>query len=241
MLNLFIGKSGSGKTEQIKNMIKNDVEHAKTVYLIVPEQSALDVEAEFTEFLPPKAQLHFEVLNFTRLANKVFRTYGGISYKYLTQGMKACLMWRTLSETKDSLSSKASCDDDSYISLMLAAAAELKLNGITPEMLVNAADDISPRLSDKIRDLATVTSVYEGLLKEGHSDPTDDVGKLAKMLTEHNFFDETTVYIDSFTDFTAQQTAVMTEIIRQADSVTVALSCDDGGISDNPPDSPQYK
>jgi len=241
MLNLFIGKPGSGKTEQIKNMIKNDVEHAKTVYLIVPEQSALDAEAEFTEFLPPKAQLHFEVLNFTRLANKVFRTYGGISYKYLTQGMKACLMWRTLSETKNFLSSKASCDDDSYIALMLAAAEELKLNGITPEMLVNAADDISPRLSDKIRDLATVTSVYEGLLKEGHSDPTDDVGKLAKMLTEHNFFDETTVYVDSFTDFTAQQTAVMTEIIRQADSVTVALSCDDGGISDNPPDSPQYK
>ncbi len=241
MLNLLIGPCGSGKTEQIKNMIKNDVDHGKTVYLIVPEQSALDVEAEFTELLPPKAQLHFEVLNFTRLANKVFRTYGGISYKYLTAGMKSCLMWRTLSETSGLLSSEASCDDDSFIALMLSAAEEMKLNGITPEMLVTAADDASPRLSEKIRDLALVTSVYDGLLKEGHSDPTDDVGKLAKMLEEHDFFAGSSVYVDSFTDFTAQQMAAMTEIIRGAESVTVALSCDDGGIGDNPPASPQYK
>ena len=242
MLSLLMGQSGSGKTEQIKNMIKNDVDHAKTVYLIVPEQSALDVEAEFTDLLPPKAQLHFEVLNFTRLANKVFRTYGGISYKYLTPGMKACLMWRTLSEIGEGLSRDISREDDSFVSLMLSATEEMKLNGITPEALASASDDsMSPRLSSKIHDLALVSSVYEGLLKEGHSDPTDDVGKLAKMLTSHNFFKDTHVYVDSFTDFTAQQAAVITEIIGQADSVTVALSCDDGGVEDNLAVSQQYK
>ena len=56
MLELILGIPGSGKSSVIREMIKKDIEDKKTVFLIVPEQAALDVESEFTSFLPPSLQ-----------------------------------------------------------------------------------------------------------------------------------------------------------------------------------------
>jgi len=241
MLELILGLPGSGKTACLKEMIKKDIDEKKTVFLIVPEQAALDVEAEFTAFLPPSAQLHFEVVNFTRLANRVLRTYGGISHKYLTSGMRACLMWRTLSEIGELSSMRSSPSDSSFISLMLSASDELRLNGITPEMLTEAAEEAEPPLAAKLRDLALVNAVYSGLAQSVGTVPGDDVTKLAAVLSENSFFEGTRVYIDSFTDFTSPQLSVVSSIIRQADGCVIALTCDEGGLEENIPSSPQYK
>ena len=241
MLELILGLPGSGKTAAIKEMIEKDVAEKKTVFLIVPEQSALDVEAEFTSLLPPFAQLHFEVVNFTRLSNRVLRKYGGISHKYLTAGMRSCLMWRTLSEIGELSSMRSVPSDSSFISLMLSATDELRLNGITPEMLAEAADEAEPALAAKLRDLALVNSVYSGLSQSVGTVPGDDVTKLASVLEENDFFSGTRVYIDSFTDFTSPQMSVVSSIIRQAESCVITLTCDEGGLEENIPSSPQYK
>lgn len=241
MLELILGIPGSGKSSVIREMIKKDIEDKKTVFLIVPEQAALDVESEFTSFLPPSAQLHFEVLNFTRLANRALRKYGGISHKYLTAGMRACLMWRTLSEIGELSSMRSVPSDSSFISLMLSATDELRLNGITPEMLSEAAENSDPVLGGKLRDLALITSVYRGLSESVGTVPGDDVTKLAAVLEEKDFFRGTQVYIDSFTDFTSPQLSVINSVIRQADKCTVSLTCDSGGLEENIPASPQYK
>ena len=241
MLELILGLPGSGKTAAIKEMIEKDVAEKKTVFLIVPEQSALDVEAEFTSLLPPSAQLHFEVVNFTRLSNRVLRKYGGISHKYLTAGMRSCLMWRTLSEIGELSSMRSVPSDSSFISLMLSATDELRLNGITPEMLAKAADEAEPALAAKLRDLALVNSVYSGLSQSVGTVPGDDVTKLASVLEENDFFSGTRVYIDSFTDFTSPQMSVVSSIIRQAESCVITLTCDEGGLEENIPSSPQYK
>jgi ATP-dependent helicase/nuclease subunit B len=46
------------------------------------------------------------------------------------------------------------------------------------------------------------------------------------MLEEYDYFEGGNVYIDSFTDFTAEEYAVLRHILVQADNVTLTLCCD---------------
>ena len=53
-----------------------DVRSGRRAFLIVPEQQTVDVERTIAGQLPPSAQLYIEALNFSRLANRVFRERG---------------------------------------------------------------------------------------------------------------------------------------------------------------------
>ena len=86
MLRLIFGGFGSGKSRRVLDMIgectAKKSAYDKSIYLIVPEQDTVRAELEAASTLAPKTALCFEVQNFSRLANSVFRSLGGLSYKY---------------------------------------------------------------------------------------------------------------------------------------------------------------
>ena len=96
MIHYVYGNPGTGKTQYIYNCLKKDAEIGQKVILIVPEQMTVTVEHSVVEILPPAAQLHIEVLNFSRLANRLFREHGGLAYNFASRGVQKILMWRAL-------------------------------------------------------------------------------------------------------------------------------------------------
>ncbi|MBR3966208.1 MAG: PD-(D/E)XK nuclease family protein [Clostridia bacterium] len=235
MLKLILGGAGSGKTTLITEMIKKDIESGKRAILIVPEQETVAREKEMLTVLPPSAQLSFEVLNFTRLANSVFRKYGGLTYNYITDGVKALAMWNTLRALSPLLSEYGKTGNDStFSSVMLSQIEEFKAYGVSPmalERAAAAAEDDS-RIKAKLFDMSLIYSAYSASLESfGGGDPSDDVGKLASKLKEHRFFDGTSVYIDSFTSFTKSEENVILEILKQAELTALSL-CIEGDESD---------
>ena len=85
MLTLLLGDFRSGKSKYLADCIARDVASGIPVKLIVPEQEAVSAELRFSALLPPSAPLTFEVTNFSRLANTVFRqgrACGGICGPY---------------------------------------------------------------------------------------------------------------------------------------------------------------
>ncbi|MBO4219658.1 MAG: PD-(D/E)XK nuclease family protein [Clostridia bacterium] len=238
---LILGMPGSGKTEKIKRSIKYDLELGREVILIVPGDSTLTTETEFSSLLDPSFQLTFTATDFKKLSNLVFRKYGGVSHKYLTDGMRNCLMWRAIAESGDLRSLDRLQGDSAFIELMLSAGDELKRNGITPEMLSQAAEETGSELSAKLMDISDLTSAYDSLLHGIGSDPADDESKLAAVLRERPFFSGKAVYIDSFQKFTPNRISIISSIIAQAEKTVVTLTCDEGGLSRGIPSAPQFK
>ena len=103
MIRFIFGANGTGKTTEIINMIREDSEKCVPSFLIVPEQEALQAERLTLSLLPPAAQLSLEVLNFSRLYNRVCREYGGLSYKYASEPIRHLLMWQNLKKLSPSL------------------------------------------------------------------------------------------------------------------------------------------
>ena len=98
MIRLLSGDFGSGKSTAIAEAVRQDVEEGRRAYLLVPEQGTLFAEQQMADLLPPSAPLCFEVTNFSRLANTVFRQEGGLSYRYATAAVRTLIMWRAMGE-----------------------------------------------------------------------------------------------------------------------------------------------
>ncbi|MBQ9115737.1 MAG: PD-(D/E)XK nuclease family protein [Clostridia bacterium] len=92
-------------------------------------------------------------------------------------------------------------------------------------MLERAQEKLSADdpLRDKLHDLSLIASGYSLMLSGNYSDPSDDVTRLSDLLGKHDFFTSCDVYLDSFNGFTGAEFNVITRIISQADSLTVAL------------------
>lgn len=230
MLRLIFGGAGSGKTTLLEDLIKKDCLEKKRSLLIVPEQQTVVCEKRMLDILPPSAQLDFEVLNFTRLANKAFRSYGGLTYRYISPGVKNLAMWNTLHKVSPLLSeySPAMSDALSMTELMLSAVEEFKAYCVTPISLDSAAKRLlseNKRLAGKINDLSLVYAVYNEAVSE-YGDGSDDLTKLTNLMKEHPFLENCNVYVDSFTSFTMQEYGVLEAIIRNADNLTLTVCSD---------------
>lgn len=229
MITLLYGPPGSGKTHTVLEHMKRDAENGTRSFLIVPEQETVSAERQALLSLPPSAQLSSEVLNFSRLANRVFREYGGLCYHYIDKGAKAFLMWKTVRELAPFFESfdESTAHEASLTEWLLSAVSEMKASCVTSAMLERAVKALpkDDPLRAKTRDLALIYASYNGLVSESFDDSADDLTRLSELLSRHDFFRSTHVYIDSFTSYTAQELAVIKEIARTADEITITFAC----------------
>ncbi len=225
MLYLIKGDVGSGKTTRLTDMIIKAVEEKKRCYLIVPEQQTVSRERMMVERLPSYAPLYFEVTNFSRLANTVFRSYGGLSYNYSSSATRSLVMWRALCEALPSLHDNVGEVETGRVRKLLSAASEMSLCSISPDRLSAAANEVEDKsLREKLEDLSVVLTTYRRLLNEKYTDQGEDLDKLVNILRTQRFFEGATVFIDSFTSFTEQEYSVIAQILRQCDiAVTLPL------------------
>ena len=238
MINFIYGRAGSGKTASICNLAAKSAAEGKRVFLLVPEQMALDTEKRMTSLLENTPSLSLEILNFRRLCNHIFREVGGLSYSYITKSGRMLLMWRTLTELAPMLKTIPS-PDRNHVERMLSVIAELKTYCISPALLELGAkklcdDTKNVKLRDKLLDVSLIYATYINLSRELGDDADDDLTNAAKALSENNLFSGADIFLDAFWGFTPQQFNIIGELFRQADNVTLSLCLD------CPPDKPGY-
>ncbi len=238
MLKLVYGPAACGKSTYVYNRIIEDLKNGKKPILIVPEQNVLSAERSITDMSNDVSTIDLEVLSFRRLANQVFRVFGGLSFNDLNEGSRLLIMWRALREASAFLKVYNNVDDKntSFAELMLSTVDELKQFAVTPIMLENAADKLQSKyksLSDKLYDISFIYATFQAFLSKEYNDPSDELTRLADTLENNVFFDSYNVYIDSFDSFTPQQYKIINRIIEQAENVNFSLCYDpedDSGI-----------
>lgn len=228
MIRFLFGDDALGKTEHILEQLRKDSDSDTVSILIVPEQQAVQTEILTLNALPPSAQLTLEVLNFSRLYNRVCREYGGLCYSYITKPMKHIMMWRAIREMAPNLKryGENATGDPAFVKTMLSAIGELKSCSVRLEDLDAAIKGCTAEqtaLSERIEDIAVIYGAYDALVSKKYSDSADDLSKLCDILFEHDFFKGKNVYIDSFTSFTAVEHRVIERIFATADNVTVSV------------------
>ena len=231
MVEFVYGRQPSEKTEYIIEKMKKALHEGKKAVLIIPEQQALYWDTVAAERLTPEDAFNVETVSFTRLANNVFRQFGGAAGRYAGDGEKAIIMWNAINSVSPLLKVFNSPERrERYVPLMLRTVSELKLYGICGEDLTVAADKMSEEsgsLPSRIRDLALIFSAYESMLLSDHDDPDDIPEALAKALEDNDYFSNTSVFIDSFYTLTPKEMKVVRCILAQAEDTLITLPIDE--------------
>ena len=212
--------------------LRERVEAKRPTILLVPEQMALSVEKEVALRFPAYAPLCLEVSNFSRLCDRVFRTEGGLSAKYADKASESVLMWKALTAASPFLRVKRSITAD-LVKEQLAALAELSASGVKEQDLKRVAFLLpeSAPLKNKLLDLALIYDLYEGERKEIYGSLSADLEKLLAILREKPLFEDTEIYVFGFTSFTADEIAVLGEIMRKGHLFVALPLPEDKGFS----------
>lgn len=227
MVHYIYGPPGYGKTHTVLNYIKSDVQAGKKVFLIVPEQESVAVERRVLTLIPGEASLGVEVMNFSRLCDKIFRTFGGLSYNLATKPLKSLVMWDTLRELSPMLEEYGSerFSDLSLVKIMLSAVTELKAYCVSPALLeaTSAKIEQDSPLYARLRDISLIYSAYTAQLGEHFSDSADDITRALEILRGKRFFSDCSVYVDSFSGFTSQEMLFLERIGNECDDLYITL------------------
>ena len=232
MLRLIYGGFGSGKSTRVNTLIRECIakkdKYKKSIYLIVPEQDTVRAELEASEGLEPSSALCFEVQNFSRLADSVFRIHGGLSYNYANAQSKALCMWQTIRSLGGMIEEPMKEADEARINSMLSVISELRTSGVELDKLERASEalGIDTPLGREVRDLSLIATVYERELDQKYSDSEKDLDRLCSILETKRFFAGCDIFIDGFSSFTSPQINVIERLLRDADSVTVTVPYD---------------
>ena len=237
MLQLVLGRAGSGKTRWVYDRIEELARRPEgprtgPIVLLVPEQFSFESERLLLGRLGARLATEVLVLSFTRLAETVFRETGGPSGARLDDGARALLMNRALDTVADQLKLyRRQAADADTVSSLLSLLAECRQGGVTPHMLEEAAASLpAGTLRDKAGELALILGAYDALTAAAYSDPLDDLDHLAARLPESRLLSGAAVFVDGFKGFTAQETAVLAGVLRQAEEVAVTLCA--GSVND---------
>ena len=209
MLKLLLGRAGTGKTTAILQTMAREGERRPQL-LIVPEQHSHDAERRLCAVAGNAASLHGEVLSFTRLASRVFSVAGGIAEPTLDAGGRLLLMDVALKSVSDQLKVYARPSrKPQFLSQLAATVDECKSAAITPAQLLEVAEAVEGEAGDKFFDLSLILGAYEAYCAQRGADPRDKLTRLAHALDDHPWAKDRDIYLDSFTDFTAQERQVL--------------------------------
>ena len=229
MLYLVQGRSGTGKTDYVRNILAELARGGsdKLLYLI-PEQSSFESETAFLKLLGADLCRRVNVMSFTRLYDMVTRRTGGISGTPIDDGVRKIMMSLALEECVDKLEIyKRQALKPQLTELMLSAVKEFKMCGISTDDLREKSRLTSGTdLSGKLAETALITDVYNAYISKSYIDPLDNNARLEKRLGEVNFFEGYTVAVDGFSGFTAQEQKILDLIMEQCSDFYITLCMD---------------
>ena len=245
MLQLLIGRSGSGKTHTIVERLNTlATQGQEPILWLVPEQHSFESERTLLERLGPVQAARVQVLSFSRLADMVFREVGGLAEETLDEGTRGLLMSRALEQVA-AVAADADdpmrglrprmATDSAYVEQLLQLWQELRQCAVSTTEWERVAaalveeDGAEAMFSAKVQDLSRVFAAYEGLVNATGVDELDKLTRLAEKLADSRLPMGAAVFVDGFKGFTVQEMAVLECFMPRCREMTVALGSDTPG------------
>ncbi len=226
MLKLLLGRAKTGKTTALLRAITENGPRRRQI-LIVPEQYSHETERRLCRFGGNRTARYCEVLSFTRLHNRVLTVTGGLAEPVLDGGGRLLLMHEAVQQSIGSLKVYQNYSKRAaFLENLLATSDELKSYCVLPDQLFEAGVNQGGESGGRLHDLGLILTAYDKLVAERAADPRDRLTRLTEKLTESGYARGKDFYIDCFTDFTPQEKAVLSAMMRDGHNVTVALTCD---------------
>ncbi|MBR5390123.1 MAG: PD-(D/E)XK nuclease family protein [Clostridia bacterium] len=217
MLTILTGGPESRRMPALLDKLDQLAKAGRPGLLLVPESASHQAERALLTRCGNRAGAFVAVTTFHKLTDDVLEVCG-LRPDTLDAGGRILTMHRALADCAPLLRYYHGAGRPQLTEKLVGLADELQSCSIAPERLMEAAGE-----APKLRDLALIYARYCGLCREGALDPSARIDLARKHLRESGLMRGVTLLADGFEGFTAQNSAMLEEILLCADNVIVTL------------------
>ena len=166
MLNLLLGRSGSGKSHYLRELSGKYIDSGKPVLVLVPEQFSFETGLYFLDRDSRALKENIKVLSFSSMIKYVFSKTGGLSGDFLDEGTSKILMSIAIEICQDNLKLyQKQVKNRNFVSLMLSAINEYKSNCISSDDLLSVKGIAeNSTLKQKLDETSLILDTYNALV-----------------------------------------------------------------------------
>ena len=231
-LKLFLGNSGSGKTEYMyEEVVRLAEANPRQNYLVVvPEQFTMQTQRKLVDLSTNQAIMNIDVLSFQRLAYRVFDELGMKDIKILEETGKNLVLRKVAQEQEEKLSVlRGNMHRMGYIGEVKSFISELMQYNITPEQLEDCmnAEGFSPVLRGKLKDIHVMYKGFSDYLKGSFITAEELLHVLIKAADNSEILKNSVLVLDEFTGFTPVQVELLRKLMGICNEIWVALTIDE--------------
>lgn len=195
--------------------------------LIVPEQFSFDAEWRLCERGGDSIARFAEVLSFTRLYDRVCAVCGGAAEAIMDRSGRLIAMAGAVEQVRSRLKIYgAHTAKPEFLLSLLALYEEFQAYGVDEDGMDAAQHALEGQLAEKLEELRLIFESFDSVCANAAHDPSTRLTRLADKLFESEFARGRAVFIDGFSDFTAQELEVIRTLLESGAEVTVSLCCD---------------
>ena len=228
-LQFLIGRSGSGKTHTIYQMLIEESikEEDQNYFLIVPEQYTLQTQKDIVDIHPNHGTMNIDVVSFPRLAYRVFEELSYYPDAVLEDMGKRMVLRKILEEEKKRLKIfGSSIQKPGFVENMKSMISELYQYQVKPDALAALQSGEDGNLNYKLHDLALIERKFQEYL-EGHFIVAEQIlEELSAKVGNSKKIRDSVIYLDGFTGFTPVQNQLIGTLLQYAKKIVISVTAD---------------
>lgn len=232
-LNVWIGRSGTGKTNQMLNqmteaMIEDPL--GDPIIFLTPTQNTFQYEQAFVKNPNLKGSIRTSVFGFERLSWRVLSDEGGLVEQQISDEALEMLTYHLLHTHKKQLNLyQSTIQHYGFSHKMMNEIKDFKKYNVSPDDLLHYIEHneaIPKRMKDKLSDIETIYKALEDQLNGRYVQAEDVLYKLIEKIPNSDYIKQADIYIDGFHNFSTLEYRVIEALVKYSKSVTIGLTTD---------------
>ncbi|MBF7096020.1 PD-(D/E)XK nuclease family protein [Alkalibacter mobilis] len=227
MLEILIGKNGSGKIKEMYKQIRESLNNGEeNLMLIVPDQYTLEAEKELMETLELQGVFRLEVISFSRLVENLSDESFEPEKAVVTSTGKKMIIKKILRNLKDDLKIfGAMTNKNGFVDDVENMIRTFKENMIEIESVPGIDENSDPTgiLDRKLHDMHMIMNAYEKYLGNGFIDTEGKINKAIEKAKGSEYIKKSKIWINGFHTFTGQINELIITLAMNAKKVSVIL------------------
>lgn len=228
---VIIGRAGTGKTfallERMKKILRESPISTKIIFLLPAYQT---YRAELELAAMTGGAINTAMWSFQRFARQILSEIGGASVPRISDIGRRIILRKILKHNaKDLLYYRKAADQRGFTEILAKELQELgtySIDAVKLRQLIDADKNIDDELKNKLHDIALLSEKFRAEIENRQNDESDLIEKAAELLKDAESIKHAEIFIDGFIFFDPQQRKLVSEIIRHAKNVYIALPMD---------------
>ncbi len=235
MINVILGKSKTGKSTQVYNLIQEDLEDKKRVILFVPSQSRAKAELEYMRILNKSGVMFVNITTIGEFVKGELKNQNlHIDENVMTKLDRKVILTQVVRENPDifnvfnKVKKYPGFLDTLDIYMDLFRKSELESKDYEN---VNIEDK---RADMKFKEILGVYEKYMDKIKENYIDSVDEMELFLSNFNKSIYFkdDNIKVYFDGYNNFSNNEYKLIDKLLKEKIDVTFTLNTDIEKIED---------